>query len=113
MDDKLLAYLQHLSTFGRENDGSHTDRAKKMLNIAPDTGRLLWILVVSTGAKRVLEIGTSNALSTIWLGDAVRRTGGSVVTLERSASKIEMARKNLAEAGVTEVVEIKEGDALA
>jgi predicted O-methyltransferase YrrM len=113
MDEKLSALVKELSAFGRENDGTQTDRAKKMLNIAPDTGRLLWILVVSTAAKRVLEIGTSNALSTIWLADAVRRTGGSVVTLERSPSKIEMARKNLTEAGVAEYVHIEEGDALA
>ena len=112
-DEKLLAFLGDLSTFGRENDGAQTDRAKKMLNVAPDTGRLLWILAVSSGAKRVLEIGTSNALSTIWLADAVRRTGGSVVTVERSASKIAMARKNLAEAGMAEHVQIEEGDALA
>jgi predicted O-methyltransferase YrrM len=113
MDEKLSAFLQELSTFGAENDGAQTDRANKMLNIAPDTGRLLWILVVSTGAKRVLEIGTSNAYSTIWLADAVRRTGGFVVTLERSPSKIAIARKNLAEAGIAENVQIKEGDALA
>jgi predicted O-methyltransferase YrrM len=113
MDEKLLALLGQLATFGRDNDGAQSDRARKMLNIAPDTGRLLWILVVSTGAKRVLEIGTSNALSTIWLGDAVRQTGGSVVTLERSPAKIEMARKNLADAGVAEFVRIAEGEAPA
>jgi len=113
MDQKLTTFLQELSTFGRQNDGAQTERANKMLNIAPDTGRLLWILAVSTAAKRVLEIGTSNALSTIWLADAVRRVGGSVVTLERSPSKIEMARRNLAEAGVAEHVRIVEGDALA
>jgi predicted O-methyltransferase YrrM len=112
MDEKLLAFLRELSTFGRENDGAQTDRAKKMLNIAPDTGRLLWILVATTAAKRVLEIGTSNALSTIWLGDAVRRTGGTVVTLERSSSRIEMARRNIVEAGLVEYIEIREGDAL-
>jgi predicted O-methyltransferase YrrM len=111
--EKLQAFLQELSAFGRENDGAQTDRAKKMLNIAPDTGRLLWILVASVAAKSVLEIGTSNALSTIWLADAVRRTGGSVVTLERSTSKIEMARANLTAAGVAEYVQIKAGDALA
>jgi predicted O-methyltransferase YrrM len=61
----------------------------------------------------VLEIGTSNALSTIWLADAVRQTGGSVITLERSPAKVEMARQNLAQAGVAEYVQIKEGDALA
>ena len=49
MDEKLLAFLRELSTFGRENDGAQTDRAKKMLNIAPDTGRLLWI--GSTGRR--------------------------------------------------------------
>jgi predicted O-methyltransferase YrrM len=111
--EKLQVFLQELSAFGRENDGAQTDRAKKMLNIAPDTGRLLWILVASVGARSVLEVGTSNALSTIWLADAVRRTSGSVVTLERSTSKIEMARKNLTAAGVAEYVQIKEGDALA
>src|SRR5262249_43636106 len=47
MDAKLLAFLDQLSTFGRENDRAQTDRTAKMLNIAPDTGRLLWILVVS------------------------------------------------------------------
>jgi predicted O-methyltransferase YrrM len=113
IDEKLQAFLQELSVFGRENDGAQADRAKKMLNIAPDTGRLLWILVASIAARRVLEVGTSNALSTIWLADAVRRTGGSVVTLERSTSKIEMARENLAAAGVAEHVQIKEGEALA
>jgi predicted O-methyltransferase YrrM len=113
IDDKLLAFLHELSTFGEENDGVQTDRAKKMLNITPDTGRLLWILAVSAGAKRVLEIGTSNAVSTIWLADAVRRTGGSVVTLERSPSKLAMARENLARAGVAAHVETKEGEALA
>ncbi|HEY2515127.1 MAG TPA: O-methyltransferase [Polyangiaceae bacterium] len=109
MDEKLLSRLEALSTFGRENDGRETDRAKKMLNIAPDTGRLLWILTVATGARQVLEIGTSNALSTLWLADAVRITGGSVVTLERSPAKIEMAKKNLAEAGVEDRVRIREG----
>jgi predicted O-methyltransferase YrrM len=113
MDERLLALLHQLSEFGSENDDAQTDRAKKMLNITPDTGRLLWILVLGAGAKRILEIGTSNAVSTIWLADAVRRTGGSVVTLERSASKLELARKNLADAGVAGYVEIKEGEALA
>lgn len=112
MDAALLGLLERLSAFGRDNDRAQTDRAHKMLNISPDTGRLLWILAVTTGAKRVVEIGTSNALSTIWLAAAVGVTGGSIVTLERSASKIAMARENLAEAGVADRVEIREGDAL-
>jgi predicted O-methyltransferase YrrM len=113
MDAELLSLLDELSAFGEQNDAARADRAEKMLNITPDTGRLLWTLVASTGAKRVLEIGTSNALSTIWLADAARRTGGAVVTLERSAAKIEMARKNIATAKLTEYVRIQQGDALA
>jgi predicted O-methyltransferase YrrM len=113
MDTELLGFLHTLSSFGIETDRTQTDRARKMLNITADTGRLLWILVSSTRARRVLEIGTSNAFSTIWLADAVRGTGGSVVTLERSPSKIEMARRNLSDAGVSQHVTIVEGEALA
>jgi predicted O-methyltransferase YrrM len=113
MDEELLAFLDTLSNFGVETDRGQTDRARKMLNITADTGRLLWIIVSSTRARRVLEIGTSNAFSTTWLADAVRGTGGSVVTLERSPGKIEMARKNLSDAGVADQVTIIEGEALA
>lgn len=113
MDQRLLAFLHTLASSGIENDRGQADRARKMLNITADTGRLLWILVSATRARRVLEIGTSNAFSTVWLADAVRGTGGSVTTLERSPSKIEMARKNLADAGVSEQVTIVEGEALA
>ncbi len=82
-----------------------------MLNITPDTGRLLWILVVATGETRILEVGTSNAFSTIWLANAARLTGGRVVTLEVNPDKIAMARGNLATAGLADAVEIIEGSA--
>ncbi|MQC82787.1 MAG: O-methyltransferase [Chloroflexi bacterium] len=82
-----------------------------MLNIMPDTGRLLWILARSLNAQRVLEIGTSNGYSTIWLADAVAEQGGRVTTLERSADKIEMADAQLRESNLRAAVEIIEGDA--
>ena len=86
IDEKLQAFLQELSVFGRENDGAQADRAKKMLNIAPDTGRLLWILVASIAARRVLEVGTSNALSTI----SARGRGASYGWLRRHARTIDV-----------------------
>jgi predicted O-methyltransferase YrrM len=83
-----------------------------MLNITPDTGRLLWILARAINAKRIVEVGTSNAFSTIWLADAARAAGGRVTTLEMNPEKIALARANLRKAEFDDVVvEIIEGSA--
>ena len=111
MDGALLALLETLAAFGADNDARETARPRRMLNITRDTGRLLWILVCATRATRILEVGTSNAFSTIWLADAARATGGRVTTLEVNPDKIALARANLASAGLADVVEIVEGPA--
>lgn len=111
MDRALLGVLEALARFGEDNDARETARPKRMLNITRDTGRLLWILVTATRATRILEVGTSNGFSTIWLADAARTTGGRVTTLELNPDKITLARTNLAAAGLAEVVEILEGQA--
>lgn len=111
MDEKLTEFLDRLARFGGEHDAREVNRTRKMLNITPDTGRLLWILVRARGAARILEVGTSNGYSTIWLADAARETSGRVITLERNPEKIALARANLAEAGVAEYVDLYEGDA--
>ena len=111
MNDALLALLDELARFGADNDARETERPKRMLNITLDTGRLLWTLVRSTGAMRILEVGTSNGFSTIWLADAARETGGRVTTLEANPDKITLARENLARAGLGDRVEIRPGPA--
>ena len=113
MDQALQAFLDELAAFGRENDGRESARERRLLNITPDTGRLLAILVRATGARRILEVGTSNGYSTIWLADAARDTGGHVTTVERAADKAAMARSNLDRAGLGEQVTLREGDARA
>ena len=67
-----------------------------MMNITHDTGEFLLLLARAVEARRILEIGTSNGYSTLWLGEAVRPLGGIVVTIEQSLAKIEMARGNFA-----------------
>ena len=99
MDDALLALLERLARFGEDNDARETARPRRMLNITRDTGRLLWIMVQAARATRILEVGTSNAFSTIWLADAARLTGGRVTTLELNPDKLAFARADLAEAG--------------
>ena len=111
MDDALLGFLEKLAKFGEDNDARETARPKRMLNITRDTGRLLWILVRGTGATRIVEVGTSNGFSTIWLADAARSTGGRVTTLELNPEKIALARANLASVGLEGVVDIIEGRA--
>jgi predicted O-methyltransferase YrrM len=111
MNATLSAFLDELARFGKDNDARETERPRRMLNITPDTGRLLWILVRSARASRILEVGTSNGYSTIWLADAARAAGGRVVTLEANAGKLALARGNFERAGVADVVDIVEGPA--
>jgi predicted O-methyltransferase YrrM len=111
MDDTLLALLDELARYGADNDARETERPRRMLNITPDTGRLLSIIVRATRATRILEVGTSNAYSTIWLADAARETGGRVTTLELLPGKVSLARENLRRAGLEDRVEIRQGQA--
>jgi predicted O-methyltransferase YrrM len=101
MNDALRSLLQELERFGRENDARATERREKMLNITPETGELLSLLVRATKARRVLEIGTSNGYSTLWLADAVQTLAGSVVTVEVAAAKVALAHKNFERAGLS------------
>jgi len=111
VDATLLKLLDTLAQFGEDNDARETARPRRMLNITRDTGRLLWVLIGATRATRILEVGTSNAFSTIWLADAARTAGGRVTTLELNPDKVALARANLATAGLAGVVDIIEGKA--
>jgi predicted O-methyltransferase YrrM len=98
--EPLDALLVELEEFGRANDGSISERPRRMLNITRDTGEFLAVLVRATLARRVLEIGTSNGYSTLWLAGAARAIGGTVTTVELSDYKIALATANFARSGV-------------
>ena len=112
MEATLRELLEELAEFGRENDARETERARRMLNITPETGQLLAILVRAMGARRILEVGTSNGYSTIWLAWAARATGGHVTTIERAHDKAAIARANFDRAGLADVITLLEGVAL-
>jgi predicted O-methyltransferase YrrM len=111
MNRKITDLLAAMERQGRENDDREPDRARKMLNLEPETARLLSVLARSARAQRVLEIGTSNGYSTIYLASAVSETGGKVISIERSPDKQAMARENLVRAGLLDHVGLKLGDA--
>jgi predicted O-methyltransferase YrrM len=111
MDASLLTLLDELAAFGEANDERETARPRRMLNITPDTGRLLWILARLRHPRRILEVGTSNGYSTIWLAAAARSVGARVVTLEVNPDKARLARENLTRAGLADIVDVLEGPA--
>ena len=96
----LDALKAELERFGAANDAVNTERPRRMLNITRDTGEFLSVLVRAMIARRVLEIGTSNGYSTLWLAEAARDIGGSVTTVELSESKIQLASENFARSGL-------------
>lgn len=101
MESVLQELLRELEAFGRDNDRSVSDRPRRMLNINRETGEFLAVLVRATQARRVLEIGTSNGYSTIWLASAARAVDGHVITIERSEYKIALAAGNFERSGLS------------
>ena len=84
------------------------------LAITREVGRLLYMLTRTSRAQSVVEFGCSLGISTIYLAAAIRDAGntGEIVTTELLPEKISSARKNLAEAGLEDLVKWREGDAL-
>jgi predicted O-methyltransferase YrrM len=78
------------------------------INVAPNQGKLLQLLAEMVGARRILEIGTLGGYSTIWLARALP-ADGELVTLEYEAKHAEVARRNIARAGLADRVEVKVG----
>lgn len=111
MDTNLKALLAELAEFGGAHDAAAADRMQKMRNITPETGEFLSVLVQATRARQVLEVGTSNGYSTLWLADAARRIGGAVTTLELLDVKADLARENFRRAGLDSVITLWRGDA--
>ena len=81
------------------------------INVTPAQGRLLHILAQTQGAKSILEVGTLGGYSTIWLARALP-PGGRMLTLELNPATAQVARANLARAGLDGVVEVRVGPAL-
>lgn len=110
-DDPLQTLKAELEHFGRDNDAATNERPRRMLNITRDTGEFLAVLVRATGARRVLEIGTSNGYSTLWLAEAIRAIGGSVTTIEFAAYKAELAAANFDRAGLSPLIRLVQDNA--
>ncbi len=81
------------------------------MNVSPTQGKLLQLLARIQGARNILEIGTLGGYSTIWLARALP-AGGRLITLEFDLKHVEVARGNIARAGLAGVVDLRVGRAL-
>ena len=111
MDTSLQKLLSDLEQFGEENDQRTSERSKRMLNITHDTGQFLSVMIRAINAQRVLEIGTSNGYSTIWLADASAAIGGEVTTVELSEYKYKLATENFAQTHLSSRIKQIHGNA--
>tara|TARA_R110001599_G_scaffold141273_2_gene321615 strand:- start:3846 stop:4436 length:591 start_codon:yes stop_codon:yes gene_type:complete len=107
----LQKLLTELEQIGQQNDAAVSERPRRMLNITRDTGEFLSVLVQATNAQRVLEIGTSNGYSTLWLAQAAQVIGGHVTTVEFSEFKLELAARNFERSGLFDVITQHRGEA--
>jgi predicted O-methyltransferase YrrM len=111
MQDGLMALLDELYRYGVEHDAGEADRLGRLRNVEPDTAQLLAVLVRATGARALLELGTSNGYSTLWLADAVRATGGRILSVDVDSQRSAQAGQNLDRAGLRDLVELRAQDA--
>jgi len=110
LPDEERARLMRSKTGYRELYGRLKNAA---LAVSRETATLLYMLARSCGARTIIEFGTSFGISTLHLAAALRDNGGGrLITSEFEPSKVARARHNLTTAGLIDLIEIREGDAL-
>jgi len=107
------ALLEELAQEGARHDAAQPEHRWKRLNLETDTARLLQAFILSGRRRRILEIGTSNGYSALWLAHSLRRIPNAypLISIEREEEKVVQARRNIARAGLEEWVDLRRGDA--
>jgi predicted O-methyltransferase YrrM len=88
-------------------------RDKEQLAVSEEDGRFLRLMIASSGAQRVLEIGGASGYSAIWMGIGLRETGGRLVTIEYDEARARELAENIGRAGLSDIVQVVSGDAFA
>ena len=84
---------------------------KEFWNISRVTAEFLYNLIVDSKSQSVIEVGTSNGYSGIWLGKALKQTGGKLTTIEFYDKRLDIAKENFEKCGVADIITTKKGDA--
>ncbi len=113
MRKDIVALMRELEARDREERAQGMPRELRARNLKPDTGRFLNLLIRAARSRRILEVGTSNGYSTLWLAEAAQANKGRVTTLELRPERHAEALENLARVGLADVVDAHLGDAHA
>ena len=113
MTPEAEAVLTRLYAEDTAQRAANLPSAQRTRNVERTTGRFLNLITRSIGASRIVEIGSSNGVSTIWLALAAREHGGSIVGTELLPERAAEANANLAAAGLGETARVVPGDARA
>ena len=113
MDKKISRVLKRLENKSNyeEKNFDRIPHDERMLAITKDTGIFYNTILRMQKPKRILEIGTSTGYSSLWFADAVLGLKTEILTIEQSQKKIEMATRNFKSAGVSKIIQIKQGNA--
>ena len=111
MDHELSALLDDLYRRGRAHDQGEPDRLQRWRNVEPETAAVMSVLVRALAPAHLLELGTSNGYSTIWLAEAARAVDGHVTSVEIDPARSALAHENLRRAQLDRFVELRVQDA--
>jgi predicted O-methyltransferase YrrM len=101
VDAARRAIAAELLAASREYDAQQEDRLNRYRNLEPESAEMLAVLVRAMSPRLVLELGTSNGYSTLWLADAAKAVGATLVSVEINPDRSAQAREQLARAGLT------------
>jgi predicted O-methyltransferase YrrM len=110
VDAIVQKVVDELVAAAERHDATKANRLDRWRVLEPDAGRFLWFLTQAVGARTIVEVGTSRGVSTLYLADAARRTGGRVVSFDTDATAQEHARRSLIEAGLADHVTLRAQD---
>lgn len=110
MDALVQSTIDELVRAAERHDAATPDRLDRWRVLEPDAGRLVWFLTQTVRARTIVEIGTSRGVSTLWLADAARSTGGRVLSVDTDAAAQEHARRSVTEAGLADQVDFRVDD---
>lgn len=110
MDDVVSGVIERLTAAAGEHDAGLANRLERWRVLEPDAGRFLWFLTQTAGARSIVEIGTSRGVSTLWLADAARATGGTVTSYDTDPAAQDDARRTTGEAGLADLVDFRLAD---
>ena len=113
MDKKISRVLKRLENKSNyeEKNFDRIPHDERMLAITKDAGIFYNTILRMQKPKRILEIGTSTGYSSLWFADAVLGLKTEILTIEQSQKKIDMATRNFKSAGVSKIIQIKQGNA--